>query len=248
MFCNNSNPFPPDVLFPYLQQKTECDLILSCHDGSVPCHRLLLASLSPMLCSVLSGDTWDETITIMMPDISVQDLDTFFENLYEGSKEVSSTNMELLRLFGLVVSPQQNVRKNMMATQTKSILKRDDPPIKMKSILKPYRYRKLENERPAKTNIIAKLTSEPVFGIKQEPDDAIMEDPLSMDNVEADPEDQDDTDHNTEALSFAEIKIDHEELGLGALGQALHGHQMGIPRDSRENAVQICPICKFQSW
>lgn len=30
---------------------------------------------------------------------------------------------------------------------------------------------------------------------------------------------------------------------LGALGQALHG----IPRDSRENAVQICPICKFQA-
>ena len=41
--------------------------------------------------------------------------------------------------------------------------------------------------------------------------------------------------------------MDHEELGLGALGQAIHGHQMGIPRDSRETAVQICPICKFQA-
>ena len=24
-------------------------------------------------------------------------------------------------------------------------------------------------------------------------------------------------------------------------------HLSGIPRDSRENAVQICPICKFQA-
>jgi len=30
---------------------------------------------------------------------------------------------------------------------------------------------------------------------------------------------------------------------LGALGQALHG----LPRDSRHQAVQICPICKFQA-
>ena len=36
---------------------------------------------------------------------------------------------------------------------------------------------------------------------------------------------------------------------LGALGQALHGEQLGLePReDSRANAVQICPICRFQA-
>jgi len=37
--------------------------------------------------------------------------------------------------------------------------------------------------------------------------------------------------------------IHRKTTSLGALGQALHG----IPRDSRENAVQICPICKFQA-
>ena len=89
------------MLFPYLREKTECDLILRCPDGSVPCHRLLLASLSPMLCSVLSGDTWDEAITVMMPDLSVQDLKTFLENLCDGAKEVSSTSMEILSLLGL---------------------------------------------------------------------------------------------------------------------------------------------------
>jgi len=37
--------------------------------------------------------------------------------------------------------------------------------------------------------------------------------------------------------------IHRKTTSLGALGQALHG----IPRDSRENAVQICPICKWQA-
>jgi len=37
--------------------------------------------------------------------------------------------------------------------------------------------------------------------------------------------------------------IHRKTTSLGALGQALHG----TPRDSRENAVQICPICKFQA-
>ena len=58
--------------------------------------------------------------------------------------------------------------------------------------------------------------------------------------------------------------VHRKTTSLGALGQALHGPQMGkfmktwnkvllnvilsgIPRDSRENAVQICPICKFQA-
>merc|ERR1719285_470853 len=37
--------------------------------------------------------------------------------------------------------------------------------------------------------------------------------------------------------------INRKTTSLGALGQALHG----MPRDSRENAVQICPLCKFQA-
>ena len=46
------------------------DVTMQCGDGSVPCHRLVLASLSPMLSSILSSDTWDEAITIMMPDVT----------------------------------------------------------------------------------------------------------------------------------------------------------------------------------
>ena len=43
--------------------------------------------------------------------------------------------------------------------------------------------------------------------------------------------------------------VQRKSTSLGALGQALHGEQLGLePReDSRANAVQICPICKFQA-
>jgi len=50
-------------------------------------------------------------------------------------------------------------------------------------------------------------------------------------------------DENGNAAPYVQRKT----TSLGALGQALHGPFMGIPRDSRENAVQICPICKFQA-
>ena len=43
--------------------------------------------------------------------------------------------------------------------------------------------------------------------------------------------------------------VQRKSTSLGALGQALHGEQLGLePReDSRANAVQICPICRFQA-
>ena len=206
------------MFFPYLQQKSNCDVILRCHDGSVPCHRLLLASLSPMLRSVLSGDTWDETITIMMPDISVQELDTFLRNLCEGTKEVSSTNMELLSLLGLVVSPnsQQKVEKKVTLTYRttssetnfKMNTDEDDPPLKMKSILKT---RKLEKKTIKKT----KSASEPEFCVKQESEDAIKEDPQDEADTEEPFETEDldqdtDQDHNAIAMSLVETEIKEE--------------------------------------
>ena len=72
---------------------------------------MVLASLSPLLRSVLSSDSWDETITIMLPDLTVQELSTFLTNIYEGSTATASINMELLVLLGLIgpCKPQQTV-------------------------------------------------------------------------------------------------------------------------------------------
>ena len=76
-----------DVLCRYLGQKTMCDVSLVCRDGRVPCHQVVLAALSPLLRSLLrSLDTGDieDRVTIVLPDLTVQEVDTFLANIYEG--------------------------------------------------------------------------------------------------------------------------------------------------------------------
>ena len=176
------------VFFPYLREKTDCDVILRCPDGSVPCHRLLLASLSPLLCSVLSGDTWDEAITVMMPDLSVQDLETFFENLYDGSNEVSSTSIKIFSLFGL----EKGKKNTIVPQKIRSSNSKEEPPPKMKSILKPLKTKK------------KKRASDSENAVKQEHEDS--KDSLSMDNEDfLDPMD------NVESeIKEPEVKIKEE--------------------------------------
>ena len=47
------------------------DVVLVCSDGLLPAHKLVLAALSPLLRSALAeADTWDETVSVVMPDFS----------------------------------------------------------------------------------------------------------------------------------------------------------------------------------
>ena len=77
------------------------DVTLQCRDGCVPCHQLVLASLSPMLSSILSSlDTWDtEAITVMLPDVSSGDVRRLLSNLYCDSGQSVST--ALISLLGI---------------------------------------------------------------------------------------------------------------------------------------------------
>ena len=45
------------------------DVTLQCGDGCVPCHQLVLASLSPMLSSILSSDTLKQSYHIVSHQI-----------------------------------------------------------------------------------------------------------------------------------------------------------------------------------
>ena len=62
------------------------DVILRCEDGSVPCHKVVLAALSPML----------ETI---LPNIKLRTLTTFLTEFFLNS--VSDVNTEMTRLLEL---------------------------------------------------------------------------------------------------------------------------------------------------
>ena len=75
------------------------DVILRCQDGSVPCHKVVLAALSPMLETILGEVTGEEPPTIIiLPDIKIRDLTAFLTEFYKNS--VSDVNTEMASLLG----------------------------------------------------------------------------------------------------------------------------------------------------
>ena len=58
------------------------DVVLQCGDGAVGGHRLVLAAISPMLHAVFREDSWDEDILILLPDISVGQMEKYFSDIY----------------------------------------------------------------------------------------------------------------------------------------------------------------------
>ena len=63
---------------------TTSDVIILCSDGVIPTHKLVLASISKMLYYAFKEDTWDERISILMPDFTVDQMSKYLENLYCG--------------------------------------------------------------------------------------------------------------------------------------------------------------------
>merc|ERR1719500_2306285 len=122
------------VLCAYLGQRTECDVWLRCSDGSVPCHQVVLASLSPLLRSVLSLDTGEreDIVTIMMPDLTVREVDTFLAHIYEGSTTDASTSSDIFKLFGVDISRSEiNISPLPLidvGASSKKSLKTEQPP------------------------------------------------------------------------------------------------------------------------
>ena len=74
------------------------DVRLQCGDGAVGGHRLVLAALSPMLRAVFGEDSWDEDIVIMLPDISVIQINKYFSDTYH-SKDLED-NLEINKMLG----------------------------------------------------------------------------------------------------------------------------------------------------
>ena len=112
---NKSSSSPKRHILGYLSDSlqdgdrvTHYDVTLQCGDGRVPCHQLVMASLSPMLSSILSSDIWDETITIMLPDVSQGDVRRLLTNLY--SDLGLGVSPDLISLLGMkdaaTVSPK----------------------------------------------------------------------------------------------------------------------------------------------
>ena len=88
--CNSGSIFrrPADSILQYLATCSNTwssltDVVIICKDGLLPAHKLVLAALSPLLCSMLGeADTWDETVSVLMPDFSIQQVSPYLADIF----------------------------------------------------------------------------------------------------------------------------------------------------------------------
>ena len=63
------------------------DVLIHCSNGVIPTHRLVLASISKMFLSIFKQNTWDELITVLIPNVTKEELTEALYNLYSGAKK-----------------------------------------------------------------------------------------------------------------------------------------------------------------
>jgi len=78
--------------------KNHSDVIITCSDGQLSAHKLVLASISQMLYSEFKQNNWDKNISLVFPEFSVRELSKYLFCVYNGKslKQFSTLN----KLFG----------------------------------------------------------------------------------------------------------------------------------------------------
>ena len=86
------------------------DVRLQCGDGAVGGHLLVLAAIaiSPLLRAVFGEDSWDEDIVIMLPDLSVNQINKYFSDIYH-SKDLED-NLEINKMLGHMKPKAEDAR------------------------------------------------------------------------------------------------------------------------------------------
>jgi len=74
------------------------DVIITCSDGHISAHKLVLASISQLLYTEFKQNIWDETISIVTPDYSISEVTEYLQSVYSG-KNLSHFSI-LNSLFG----------------------------------------------------------------------------------------------------------------------------------------------------
>ena len=83
------SPVPAGCILQHLASRrgpATADVRLQCGDGAVGGHLLVLAAIaiSPLLRAVFGEDSWDEDIVIMLPDLSVNQINKYFSDIYHS--------------------------------------------------------------------------------------------------------------------------------------------------------------------
>ena len=77
-----------DSIFEYLRStfngnNSTADVFIYCRNGVLPTHRLVLASISKLLLSMLKGDSWNEPITMILADFDIEEVVEYFNDFYK---------------------------------------------------------------------------------------------------------------------------------------------------------------------
>ena len=86
------------------------DVVISCNDGKVKAHQLILATISPILHQEFCKNKYDDNIYIYLPDFSVDEMKLYLDCLYIGSD--LSKYHDLNQLFNFKFVSQNNDLKN----------------------------------------------------------------------------------------------------------------------------------------
>ena len=93
---------PADTIFHYLKsslkgQKIDktTDVSIFCKNGSVPAHKLVLASISPMLYAEFKENCFDETVSIIMNDFTVQEVKNYLKDVYNNQNLTKYTSINV---------------------------------------------------------------------------------------------------------------------------------------------------------
>ena len=71
------------------------DVTILCDDGKLAAHRIVLAAVSPFLCTILEGETGGCQTTIVVPEIRREIVHQLLEFLYTGVMKVLSLYYDL---------------------------------------------------------------------------------------------------------------------------------------------------------
>merc|ERR1712058_89579 len=99
-----------------------------------PAHRLVLASISDMLMTIFKQDTWDEPITILLKDITVEELAEYFQDFYVNGFESGRTS-HVSSALGINEGFLSNHRKaSKTQNQIKNDVKKEDMNLKIEEV------------------------------------------------------------------------------------------------------------------
>jgi len=107
---------PKDNILNYLrscrENLTNSDVIIHCNDGSVAAHKLVLGSISQMLFVEFSINLQDETMSVILPDFSSEQVSSYLDAIYNCRSVASFHSFNQMLGYEMAVSFLPNLVNN----------------------------------------------------------------------------------------------------------------------------------------